>query len=261
MPRKPPRNRRRKRAYLLHGLHALKGALARAEEGQDWTEQLEPVGGALRAWRTDLIAALGGEAEVSPQRRALVELATRTHLMLESVDRFVLGMWCLVNKSKRQALRRSARATAARGWAGAPPGAARPGAQGKARRRRWSSSWSGWLASTATSSRRMILRRRPPRSRSAPRAPRRPRSHDEDGHGAGHDPMTGNAPVSVRTLRRGCLPCGRDFLVDVDDGAWLGGASIGRLQQGVYLLPVGAREGPALAGERVILAATKGRSS
>jgi hypothetical protein len=45
----------------------------------------------LRAWRTDLIAALGGEEEVNPQRRGLIELATRTHLMIDSIDGFILA--------------------------------------------------------------------------------------------------------------------------------------------------------------------------
>jgi hypothetical protein len=75
--------------------------LARVEDVQDWTEALGPVGAALRSWRSDLIEALGGEDVVSPQQRSLVELATRTHLMLESVDRFILGMPSLVNKSRR----------------------------------------------------------------------------------------------------------------------------------------------------------------
>ena len=91
----------RKRPYLRHGLTALKTALKRVEEGEDWTEQFGPVGVALRTWRGDLIEALGGEDVVSPQQRSLVELATRTHLMVESVDRFILGMPSLVNKSKR----------------------------------------------------------------------------------------------------------------------------------------------------------------
>lgn len=97
-PRKPPQKLRRH----PHGLYALQGALRRVEEGQDWTEALGPVGVALRAWRGDLLETLGGEDTVSPQRRALVELATRTHLMVESVDRYILGMPCLVNKSRRQ---------------------------------------------------------------------------------------------------------------------------------------------------------------
>jgi hypothetical protein len=90
------------RPYHQHGTTALRGALARLEEPGDWTEALGPVGVALRAWRSDLIEALGGDGVVSPQRRALVEVATRTHLMVESVDRYILAMPCLVNKSKRQ---------------------------------------------------------------------------------------------------------------------------------------------------------------
>jgi hypothetical protein len=81
---------------------ALEGALKRVEDdGHDWTEQLGVVGVALRGWRSDLVDALGGENVVSPQQRALVELATRTHLMVESVDRYILAMPSLVNKSKR----------------------------------------------------------------------------------------------------------------------------------------------------------------
>lgn len=82
-PLEPPRNRR---PYFRHGMTALESALKRVESvvpGQDWTEALGPVGVALRAWRSDLIEALGGDDLVSPQQRSLVELATRTHLMLE----------------------------------------------------------------------------------------------------------------------------------------------------------------------------------
>lgn len=96
--RKPPSKLQRH----PHGLYALQGALARVEKGEDWTEALGPVGAALRAWRSDILEALGGEEVVSPQQRALVELATRSHLMVESVDRYILGMPCLVNKSRRQ---------------------------------------------------------------------------------------------------------------------------------------------------------------
>lgn len=107
MPRKRRRNapesggKCRPREYHQHGLTALKGALARFEGPGDWTEALGPVCAALRVWREELLGALGGVDVASPQRRSLVEVATRTHLMLESVDRFILGMPCLVNKSKR----------------------------------------------------------------------------------------------------------------------------------------------------------------
>lgn len=90
-------------AYLQHGHGALKAALKRASDaGGDWTAQLGPVGAELRSWRTDMVEALGGEGAVSPQQQALVELATRTHLMIESVDRFILGMPSLVNGRQRK---------------------------------------------------------------------------------------------------------------------------------------------------------------
>jgi hypothetical protein len=92
----------RPRSYRSTGVYALQAKLAKVEDGQDWTEALGPqVGEALRVWRGDLIEALGGEAVVSPQQRAIVELCARTYLMVESVDAYVLSMPSLVNKSKR----------------------------------------------------------------------------------------------------------------------------------------------------------------
>jgi len=67
-----------------------------------WMESLGEVGTALQTWRDGLIADLGGEGAVSAQQRAIVQLATRTYLLLESVDRWLLQQPSLVNKSKRQ---------------------------------------------------------------------------------------------------------------------------------------------------------------
>jgi hypothetical protein len=89
---------RRPREYRSSGIYALQTRLAMVEDGQEWTDALGPaVGQALRVWRSDLIEALGGEAAVSPQVRALVEVAVRTHLMLESVDAYILSLPTLVN--------------------------------------------------------------------------------------------------------------------------------------------------------------------
>lgn len=97
-PSQPPR----KRPYQRHGLHALKTALAAVSDGEGWLAALGEVGDALRDWRDRLVDDLGGEAAVSAQERAVVELATRTHLLLESVDRWLLSQPSLVNKSRRQ---------------------------------------------------------------------------------------------------------------------------------------------------------------
>ncbi len=94
----PPRpGRKVARSYQRHGLNALNSALETVANREDWIRSLGPVGEALRQWRGELIEAVGGESVASPQERALIELATRTHLMLESVDRFILGMPALHN--------------------------------------------------------------------------------------------------------------------------------------------------------------------
>jgi hypothetical protein len=90
-----------KRSYLQHGLSALDGVLKRVEEGEDWTERLGPVGVALRAMRTELLDAIGGADVASPQQHMLVDLIVRTHLLIQSADRYILTMPSPVNKQKR----------------------------------------------------------------------------------------------------------------------------------------------------------------
>lgn len=85
-----------------HGLYALHGALTTLTQGDDWLASLGPTGDALRAWRQELVDALGGDEAVSPQQLSIIDLACRTHLMLESVDHYILQMGSLVNKRKRQ---------------------------------------------------------------------------------------------------------------------------------------------------------------
>jgi hypothetical protein len=49
-----------------------------------------------------LVADLGGEEVTSAMQRAVLEVAAKTYLFLESVDRFLLSQESLVNKSRRQ---------------------------------------------------------------------------------------------------------------------------------------------------------------
>jgi hypothetical protein len=67
-----------------------------------WIENLGEVGEALTAWKAAIIDDLGGEAEVSAMELSVIELACKTHLLLASVDRFLLAQSSLINKSKRQ---------------------------------------------------------------------------------------------------------------------------------------------------------------
>ena len=90
------------RPYQKHGLTALHNALRSVSDREGWLESLGEVGEALKAWKADLVADLGGAEAVSTQERAIIELAVKTYLMLESVDRFLLSQPSLVNKSRRQ---------------------------------------------------------------------------------------------------------------------------------------------------------------
>lgn len=91
-----------KRPYLKHGHVALTKALKTISNQDGWVESLGDVGEALKAWKAAIIDDLGGEAEVSAMELSVIELATKTHLMLSSIDRFLLEQKSLINKSRRQ---------------------------------------------------------------------------------------------------------------------------------------------------------------
>ena len=76
------------------GLRALKAAVNL--RGMGAISGRTAPGRALVAWRRELVAALGGEATVSPQRMALVETCVRTRLLLEHVDAHILALGSLV---------------------------------------------------------------------------------------------------------------------------------------------------------------------
>jgi hypothetical protein len=59
------------------------------------------VGRALAEWRDALVADLGGPDAVSTQQLALVDMAVRSKLLVDSVDAYVLGMPSPVNKRNR----------------------------------------------------------------------------------------------------------------------------------------------------------------
>ena len=59
---------------------------------------------ALFRWKKQLVNALGGELEVSPQRMALVDMAVRTRLFVESLDAFLLGQKSLLNAKEKSVI-------------------------------------------------------------------------------------------------------------------------------------------------------------
>jgi hypothetical protein len=59
------------------------------------------LGHALHEWRASLIADLGGDESVSTQQLALIDMAVRTKLLVDSVDAYVLAMPSPVNRQRR----------------------------------------------------------------------------------------------------------------------------------------------------------------
>jgi len=62
------------------------------------------LGKALAKWRTDLIQDLGGRENISTQQEALVDLAVKSKLILDSIDSWLLTQPSLVNARKRSLL-------------------------------------------------------------------------------------------------------------------------------------------------------------
>ena len=90
-----------RRPYQKHGLTTLQAALKSTSTEDGCMDRLGEVGVELRQWRSALIADLGGEDDSSAMERSIVDLATQTHILLSSVDRFLLEQPSLVNKSRR----------------------------------------------------------------------------------------------------------------------------------------------------------------
>jgi hypothetical protein len=99
----PSTNGKRPRGgQVKHGHSRLKRALR--EAGTNAIDKRTTVGKALAQWRSDLVEDLGGEATISTQQRALVELAVKSKLLLDSVDTWLLQQKSLINTRKKALL-------------------------------------------------------------------------------------------------------------------------------------------------------------
>jgi hypothetical protein len=84
----------------VHGLYRLRrGVEELATRGLKPTRGNTRIGRSLARWRGQLIRDLGGDP--STAQLAIVDLAARTRLMLDSVDAWLLTQPSLVNKRKR----------------------------------------------------------------------------------------------------------------------------------------------------------------
>lgn len=90
------------RPFAKHGLTRLKQAISTL--GNRSIDQRTSVGKALAAWRTELLADLGGIENITTQELALVEEAVKTKLILDSIDAWLLSQPSLINKRSRSVL-------------------------------------------------------------------------------------------------------------------------------------------------------------
>ncbi len=97
------RPRKRSRSHSKrHGLTRLKAAVRGL--GGRVVDRRTTLGKALAEWRHELIQDLGGLDAVSTQEKAVVELAVKTKLLLDSIDAWLLTQPSLVNKRARALL-------------------------------------------------------------------------------------------------------------------------------------------------------------
>jgi hypothetical protein len=97
--RRPPKS---KSPVPRHGLNRLRTAVRSL--GGRVIDRRTALGKALAEWRQELIKDLGGLDTISTQERAIIDLAVRTRLLLDSVDAWLLTQPSLINKRARALL-------------------------------------------------------------------------------------------------------------------------------------------------------------
>src|SRR6516162_7958000 len=85
-----------------HGLNSLKKAWSQL--GNRALDGRSPAAIAIRRWRAELIADVGGDDAVSTQQLAIVDLAGKQKLLLDSIDTWLLAQPSLINARKRMLL-------------------------------------------------------------------------------------------------------------------------------------------------------------
>lgn len=84
---------------LQHGISLMKRALKAG--GARVLDRRTRVSKALDLWRDELISDLGGSEQISTQQRAIINVAIKTKLLLDSVDAWLLQQPSLINLRKR----------------------------------------------------------------------------------------------------------------------------------------------------------------
>jgi hypothetical protein len=93
---------KRSRTYSRHGLNAVKARVAL--RGFAAVDMRTVAAREMLAFRDELVAALGGDIQLSPQRRKLVDLAARASLYLDHLDAWLAEQQTLINRRSRSVL-------------------------------------------------------------------------------------------------------------------------------------------------------------
>jgi hypothetical protein len=73
---------------------------ARKLDDKSWIATLGEAGTALAAFRAGIVADLGGEENISSMERAIIDMIVRSHLLVASIDRYILSLPCPVNRQR-----------------------------------------------------------------------------------------------------------------------------------------------------------------
>lgn len=89
---------KRARGYSKHGLTTLKRGVNAL--GNQAIDQRTTLGKSLAKWWADLVSDVGGLDNISAQQSALIDLAVRSKLSLDSIDAWLLTQRTLIKKRK-----------------------------------------------------------------------------------------------------------------------------------------------------------------
>jgi hypothetical protein len=96
---KKGRGRKGARRSQRHGRASLEATYQKL--GSRAIDPATPVGRMLTEWRAELIEALGGESEVSPQQAILIDLIARDRMIIASVDGWLSEQASLINRKRK----------------------------------------------------------------------------------------------------------------------------------------------------------------
>lgn len=85
-----------------HGFNTLRAGLTQL--GSRVIDGRSALGYALKKWRRELIADLGGDDAISTQQLAVVDLAVKSKVLLDSIDAWLLSQHSLINARKRSVI-------------------------------------------------------------------------------------------------------------------------------------------------------------